>query len=358
MSRAAQAIIDLGALQHNLRKARDAAPGRRVMAVIKANAYGHGLLNAAHALNEADAYAVVCLDEAMTLREAGITRPIVLLEGFFSADELPCLTRHALTPVIHHESQLRMLERTPLNGPLQVWLKVDSGMHRLGFAPETVRAVWQRIDQIAAVSLAGFMTHFASADEPDDEATPRQWQCFEHSVSGLPGERSAANSAAILAWPDSHGDWLRPGIMLYGVSPFAGRRGADLELKPVMQLQSQLIAVHRRRKGERIGYGGDYVCPEDMDVGVAAIGYGDGYPRHAKAGTPLLVNGRRAPLIARVSMDMVCVDLRGHAQARCGDPVILWGGDLPVEEVAACAGTIAYELLCRVMPRVRMHTID
>ncbi len=355
MTRAARAIIDLGALQHNLRKVRDAAPGRRVMAVIKANAYGHGMLSAARALSDADAYAVACLDEAMVLREAGINKTIVLLEGFFSAAELPLLAQYGIAAVIHHDSQLRMLEQTPLEGALRVWLKVDSGMHRLGFAPEAVKAAWQRLKQLPGVSLAGFMTHFASADERGGDSTRLQLHCFNQTLSGLAGERSLANSAAILAWPDSHGDWLRPGIMLYGVSPFAGQSGAGLGLKPVMRLQSQLIAIHPRRKGERIGYGGDYTCPEDMSMGVVAIGYGDGYPRHAQAGTPLLVNGRRAPLIARVSMDMVCVDLRGHEQARCGDPVILWGDGLPVEEVAAAAGTIAYELLCRVTPRVRMQ---
>lgn len=356
MTRAARAIIDLGALQHNLRKVRAAAPGRRVMAVIKANGYGHGIITVAHALSEADAYAVACLDEAMSLREAGITRPIVLLEGFFSAAELPILVRENITTVVHHDSQLDMLEQAALNGALQVWIKIDSGMHRLGFAPEQATAVWQRLQVCAGVSVIGFMSHLAGADERHDDSTQRQTRLFNDALATLPGERSLANSAGILAWPDTQNDWVRPGLMLYGVSPFPGQTGADLGLQPVMSLQSQLIAIHPRRRGERIGYGGDYLCPADMTVGVVAIGYGDGYPRRISPGAPVLVNGRRAPLIARVSMDMLCVDLRDQPAARCGDPVILWGPQLPVEEVAAAAGTIPYELLCRVTARVRKQT--
>lgn len=355
MTRAARAIIDLGALQHNLRKVRAAAPGRRVMAVIKANGYGHGIVTVANALSEADAYAVACLDEAMSLREAGITRPIVLLEGFFSAAELPVLVRENIITVIHHDAQLEMLGQSALNGALQVWIKMDSGMHRLGFAPEVVAAVWQRLKSCPGVSVIGFMSHLAGADEPHDDITRQQIRCFNDALAALPGERSLANSAGVLAWPDTQNDWVRPGIMLYGVSPFAGRTGADLGLQPVMSLQSQLIAVHPRRRGERIGYGGDYLCPADMTVGVVAIGYGDGYPRRISPGAPVLVNGRHAPLIARVSMDMICVDLRDQPAARCGDPVILWGPELPVEEVAAAAGTIPYELLCRVAARVRKY---
>ena len=356
MTRAAQATIDLGALQHNLRKVRAAAPGRRVMAVIKANGYGHGIITVARALGDADAYAVACLDEAMSLREAGITQPIVLLEGFFSAAELPILVRENILTVVHHHYQLEMLEQGGLNGALRVWIKVDSGMHRLGFAPDAVAAVWQRLQSCGGVSVIGFMSHLASADEPHDDTTRQQISRFNDAVAALPGERSLANSAGILAWPATQNDWVRPGIMLYGVSPFAGQTGANLGLQPVMSLQSQLIAIHPRRRGERIGYGGDYVCPAEMTVGVVAIGYGDGYPRHIRPGAPVLVNGRRAPLIARVSMDMLCVDLRDQAAARCGDPVSLWGPELPVEEVAAAAGTIPYELLCRVTARVRKQT--
>lgn len=352
MTRAAEAIVDLAALQHNLGKLRAAAAGGRVMAVIKADAYGHGIVNVARALHDADAFAVACFDEAMTLRNAGVTPPIVLLEGYFSAEEIPLLSRHGLMPVLHHVHQLELLERTPRPGALAVWLKIDSGMHRLGFPPEDVRSVYERVRRCAGVTVLGFMTHLANADVREDDSTRAQLACFERAVAGLPGARSIANSAGLLAWPETRADWVRPGIGLYGVSPFAGRCGADLGLRPVMTLQSQLISVQRRRRGDRIGYGGGYLCADDMTVGVAAIGYGDGYPRQVPSGTPVLVNGRRVPLVGRVSMDMVCVDLSSQPAARCGDPVCLWGAELPVEEIAAAAATIPYELLCRVTARV------
>lgn len=352
MMRAAEAIIDLDALRHNLRTVKAAANDRRVMAVIKANAYGHGMLDVARGLREGDAFAVACLDEAVTLRNAGITQPIVLLEGFFSADELAALPQHRLTPVLHHAHQIELLERARLTDPLPVWIKIDSGMHRLGFPPEHALEMYQRALRCMNVLIAGFMTHLANADVRDDDLTRRQLACFNSAVANLPGARSIANSAGVLAWPETQADWIRPGISLYGVSPFADQCGDDLGLKPVMTLQSQLISVQQRRKGERIGYGGDHLCSEDMTVGVAAIGYGDGYPRQVSSGTPVLVNGKRVPLIARVSMDMLCVDLRTQPDARCGDPVCLWGAGLSVEEIAAAAGTIPYELLCRVTARV------
>lgn len=352
MTRAAQVVIDLDALQHNLRQVRAAASGRRVMAVIKADGYGHGIINVAGALREADAYAVACLDEAMALRKAGVARPIVLLEGFFSAEEIPQLPQHGLASVIHHAHQLALLENITLPGTLPVWIKLDTGMHRLGFPPGEVEAVYRRLQACPGVAVAGFMTHLANADDPHDDATRRQLEIFNAAVAHLPGERSIANSAGLLAWPETRSDWVRPGIMLYGLSPFAGRSGAEFGLKPVMTLQSQLISVQRRTKGDRIGYGGDYRCAEDTIVGVVAIGYGDGYPRCVPSGTPVLVNGRRVPLIARVSMDMIFVDLATQPAARCGDPVRLWGEGLPVEEIAAAAATIPYELVCRVTARV------
>lgn len=355
MTRAAQAVIDLDALQHNLRKVREAATGRRVMAVIKADGYGHGILNVARALNDADAFAVACFDEAVTLREAGATLPIVLLEGFFSPEEITSLTLHGFSCVVHHMYQLELLERASLRGSLPVWIKLDTGMHRLGFPPEDASTVHRRLSHCAGVSVVGFMTHLANADDPRDEATRCQLGKFNKALVNLPGERSVANSAGLLAWPETQSDWVRPGIMLYGVSPFAGQTGTDLGLKPVMTLQSQLISIQPRSKGDRIGYGGDYVCPKDTMVGVVAIGYGDGYPRHAVSGTPVLVNGRRVPLVGRVSMDMICVDLGAQREARCGDMVCLWGSGLPVEEIAAAASTIPYELLCRVTARVPRH---
>ena len=356
MTRPAQAILDLPALSHNLTRVRQLAPGRRIMAVIKANAYGHGMVKTAKTLGEADAFAVACLDEAMILREAGITQPLVLLEGFFDEAELPLLTQHRLITVLHHEEQLAVLERSRLDAPLPVWIKVDSGMHRLGLAPAKLAEMWKRLNACASLQVLGFMTHLANADYRNDPLTLLQLKNFTEVVDPYPGQRSIANSAAILNWPQTHGDWVRPGIMLYGVSPFADSSGTSHDLKPVMSLHSQLMAVNHFKRGDRIGYGGEWECPEDMPVGVVAIGYGDGYPRHAKAGTPVLVNNKRVPLIGRVSMDMICVDLRGHAQARSGDPVCLWGEALPVEEVARYAGTIPYELLCRVTSRVHFRS--
>jgi alanine racemase len=354
VTRPAQAVLDLPALTHNLKRVRDLAPGRRVMAVIKANGYGHGLIRVADALRGSDAFALACLDEALVLHEAGIRHPMVLLEGFFSPQEFPVLSKHRIAAVIHHEDQLRMLESDPPPGPLAVWLKVDSGMHRLGLAPERVAAAYRRLTAVPGVELQGLMTHLASADERDSPMTLQQLDCFARATAGIKEAKSIANSAAILAWPQSHADWVRPGIMLYGVSPFADQTGADHGLRPAMALHSQLMAVNRFKRGERVGYGGEWHCPEDMTVGVVAIGYGDGYPRHARGGTPVLVNAQRAPLIGRVSMDMICVDLRSQPEARVGDPVCLWGPALPVEEIARCAETIPYELLCRVTSRVRI----
>ncbi len=359
MTRPAQALIDLQALQHNLRVAQAAAPRTRVMAVIKANAYGHGLLRAARALAAADAFGVAHLNEAVTLREGGIRQPAVLLEGFGDQSELHLLARHNLETVVHHPSQVEMLEAVRLATPLRVWVKVDTGMHRLGIAPERVVEVTRRL--AACVSVAGplrYLTHLACADDRNDVRTVRQLETFSATLGELPGERSVANSAGMLGWKASHADWARPGIMLYGVSPFLGGAGARDGLQPAMTLTTRLIAVNRYPRGEAIGYGGSWICPEDMSVGVAAVGYGDGYPRHARAGTPVLLNGVRVPLVGRVSMDMISLDLRTQPDARIGDPVVLWGRGLPVEDVAECAGTIGYELLCGVSQRVEMRELN
>ena len=357
--RATQVLFDLSALQHNLARVREAAPNTRVMAAIKANGYGHGLVRVAHALVDADAFCVACIDEAIALREAGISHPIVLLEGFFERNELELIQRYRLEAMIHHLSQIEVLESVPLSAPVTVWLKVDTGMHRLGFPPEQVTTMWRRLAACPAVErVRGCMTHLANADDLNDTTTLRQLNRFEAAVAGLPGERAIANSAGVLGWPRSHGDWVRPGIMLYGVSPFIGGRAEAEGLRPVMTLRSEIIAVNHYPAGEAIGYGGSWICPEAMPVGVVAIGYGDGYPRHANHGTPVLVNGQRVPMIGRVSMDMITVDLRRQPQTRVGDPVVLWGEGLPVEEVAEHAGTIAYELLCGVTPRVESRAID
>ena len=355
MTRPARACIDLQALKHNFQRVRQAAAGSRVMAIIKANAYGHGLLRVAQSLPGADAFGVASPEEGIALREAGFDRRIVLLEGPFSIDDLVLVSGYRLDVVIHHASQLDMLDQVGLKRPLDVWLKLDTGMNRLGFEPAAVAELLARLQAIEQVASVRFMTHFACADEPDNDTTRQQSDRFTGALAALDGERTLANSAAILAWPDTHADWVRPGIMLYGASPLAGQSAAALDLQPVMTLVSNLIAVKTCRAGDAVGYGGDWRCPEDMSVGVAAIGYGDGYPRHTPSGTPVLVNGRPASVIGRVSMDMICIDLRGHDGTAVGDEVQLWGKALPVEEIAAAAGTISYELLCGISHRVQME---
>lgn len=353
MSRPLRAFVDASALAHNLRRVREAAPGRRVIAIVKADAYGHGLLAAADALAGADAFGVAALEEALRLRAHGVRVPLVLLEGFFEVGELEAIAHHGVDVAIHHPWQVEALESVRLEAPVRVWVKLDTGMLRLGFAPGQARAVCDRLQASPNVaSPVRFMTHLAAADDPAGPGTPRQLARLGAALSGLEAEASVANSAGVLAWPESHVQWVRPGIMLYGASPFPGRVGAQDGLRPVMTLETRLIAVSRAVAGEAVGYSGTWVCPEDMPLGVAAVGYGDGYPRHAPSGTPVLVNGVRVPLVGRVSMDMVTLDLRPVPDARSGDRVILWGEGLPVEEVAAAAGTISYQLLCGLTTRV------
>jgi alanine racemase len=359
MARAPEAIIDLGALRLNLARVRRAAPRSRIVAVIKADGYGHGIVPVAQALEGADAFGVACLEEALALRCAGISAPILLLEGVFAARELTSAAEQRLTVVVHMEEQIAMLEGVRFERPLEVWVKVDTGMHRLGFEPQTVPQALGRLRACPQVArVRGLMTHLACADELDHPLTARQWACLESLAEGQTGELSVANSAAILGWPGTHAEWVRPGIMLYGASPFPDRVGAEHGLAPVMTLSSNLMAVRQCRRGQAIGYGASWTCPEDMAVGVVSIGYGDGYPRHAPPGTPVLLRGRRALLIGRVSMDMLHVDLRGHPDARLGDPVVLWGQGLPVEVVARQANTISYELLCQVTRRVPRRLVE
>jgi len=352
MTRPACAHIDLGALRRNFNRARQAAPASRIIAVMKANAYGHGLVCIAQALDAADAFGVVGLDEAVTLREAGCDQRIVLLEGLFSSGDIALACGYRLDLVIHSDHQLALLEQGRLTRSIDVWLKIDTGMHRLGFAPDRIDAALARLHALPGTGDVRFMTHFARADESDADSTAVQIEAFRTALGGRAGEQSLANSAAVLAWPAAHADWVRPGIMLYGASPIIARSAGALGLAPVMTLRSELIALAHRRRGDAVGYGGDWICPRDTLIGVAAIGYGDGYPRHAPAGTPVLVNGRRASLAGRVSMDMLCIDLHDQPDARVGDEVILWGDGLPVDDIAAAAGTISYELLSGVGTRV------
>ena len=354
MARPTSATIHTDALRHNLSQVRGRAPTSRVMAVVKADGYGHGLERVARALAGADAFGVAALSDAERLRAAGLSQPIVLLSGFDEADDLPQLRRLNVETVVHHATQLQMLEQAAPGEPIRCWLKLDTGMHRLGFAPEHVRDAYARLVAMPAVADdIVLMNHFASSDEFTQPQTRQQLRVFAEATAGLPGARSLANSAAVLGWPDAHFDWVRPGGALYGISVVEGTSGADFGLRPAMTLATRLIAVNRIAKGERIGYSATWQCPEDMPVGVAAIGYGDGYPRHVRAGTPVLVNGRGADIIGRVSMDLMTIDLRQQPNAEPGDPVVLWGEGLPVETIAAAAGTIGYEPVCSITRRVR-----
>ncbi|WP_347402049.1 alanine racemase [Ectothiorhodospira lacustris] len=359
MKRTASARLCLGHLPANLARVREAAPGSRVMAVIKAEAYGHGMLRVAECLAPwVDALAVSCLDEAAALREAGYHQPILALQGFKDERDLRAASQLDVAVSVHEDSQLHLLSGTRLHRPVRVWLKLDTGMGRLGFSP--LRAsdlVAALISDPNVTAVPGLMTHLACADEPGRPENAAQLARFEAATRHLPGERSLANSAAILALPEAHADWVRPGIMLYGSSPLADARAAGLGLRPVMTLSTRLIAIHTLTPGETVGYGATWRCERPTRVGVAAIGYADGYPRHAPTGTPVLVRGQRVPLIGRVSMDMITVDLTDLETVQVGDVVTLWGEGLPVDEVAAAAQTIGYDLLCRVHDRVQVVAV-
>ena len=352
-TRAAHAILDLGAAGRNLRRIRSVAPQTKIMAVIKANGYGHGLLRIAKALAEADALAVARTDEGMALRRADIGQRIAVLQGYSNLDELQSHAAAGLEPVIHSAWQVDILASANLPQPLRIWLKLDTGMHRLGLLPEEFPGCLHRLEACPSVAKPiPIMTHLANADELDDPFTEEQLSVYKEVTGCSVLENSVANSAGLLAWEQTRMEWVRPGITLYGVSPFSGRTGPEEGLEPVMTLKTRLISIKPVDTGSRVGYGGDWVCPHPTRLGVAAIGYGDGYPRHAPSGTPVLVRGQRAPLVGRVSMDMITIDLTDCPEATVGDEVTLWGVGLPVEDIARHAGTIAYELLCGVTQRV------
>ncbi|PAU86761.1 alanine racemase [Pseudomonas sp. WN033] len=355
--RPAQALIDLNALRHNYQLAKNLS-GRQALAVVKANAYGHGAVPCAQALAPlADGFAVACIEEALVLREAGIDKPILLLEGWFEADELALIQQYRLWTVIHHHGQLRDLEQADIRQPLNVWLKLDSGMHRVGFMPDEYPAIWRALQAGGKVASLTKMTHFSRADEPETGRTEQQLATFAAATRDLDGPSSLCNSPGVLAWPQAHGDWLRPGIMLYGATPFEFPQAQAEQLRPVMQLESKIIAVRQVPAGEPIGYGSRFVAPRDTRVGVVAMGYADGYPRHAKDGTPVLVDGQRTQLIGRVSMDMLTLDLTDLPGSGLGSLVRLWGTGLNASEVASWATTIPYQLFCN-LNRVPRHYRD
>ena len=318
--------------------------------MIKANAYGHGVERAARAMAAADGFAVLDFHEALRLRAAGIAKPILMLEGFFKAADLELVARHALTPVVHNPEQVEMLRRTTLEHEIDVYVKVNSGMNRLGFSVETLRPAYNALRMHRQVRSVTLMTHFADADGGGIRA---QLDWFRELIKPFEaGQVSLANSAALVRFPEARGDWVRPGIMLYGCSPFAERSAESLGLKPAMTLSSEIIATQHLQAGERVGYGFGYEAVGEMTIGIVACGYADGYPRHAPTGTPVLVNGKRARLVGRVSMDMISVDISDLAEAYIGTPVTLWGEGLSADEVGAAAGTLSYELLCKLTPRV------
>lgn len=353
MPRPIRAHIDLSALEHNLRVARKLTSAR-IMAVIKAAAYGHGLLRSAEALNAADGFALLDVRDAMQLREAGYRQTILLLEGFFSADDLPLVAEYDLACVIHSPQQMAMLDAYPRRGSLPVWLKINSGMNRLGFAPQEIPAVMEKLKSHPAVRDITLMTHFSHADEAAGVAA--QLDIFNDLAAPYRMARSLANSAALLRYPATHADWVRPGIMLYGASPFMETSAQQIGLRPVMTLRSEIISVCELDAGDCVGYGGQFRADSRMRIGVVACGYADGYPRHAATGTPVLVEGQRTRMLGRVSMDMLTVDLSALPAAAVGSRVTLWGESLPVEEVAHAAGTISYELLCALTARVPVVT--
>ena len=354
MNPAAYAILNLEAVAHNFQEVREAAPRSKIMAVIKGNGYGHGLLAMAGALPHADAFAVARVDEGIRLRKAGIKNRIVVLEGFTATQELEALLIYQLDALVHSFTQLDIFEQRTERAQIAVWLKMDTGMNRLGFKLHDFHAVYQRLQQCSIIKRPiRLMTHLASADDRQDPMTLVQIERFNSTLQGISGERSIANSAGILGWQHALADWVRPGIMLYGISPFPEQTGEQLGLKPIMALHSRLIAVKPIAQGETVGYAGSWVCEQATRLGVVAIGYGDGYPRYAKVGTPVLINGQRVPLIGRVSMDMITVDLNSLPDAKPGDPVTLWGEGLAVEEIAQWADTIPYTLVCGITQRVR-----
>ena len=367
MTFGARALIRLGALKHNLDVIRAAAPDAKVMAVIKANAYGHGMLTVARTLAGADSFAVARLPEAVRLHESGIDQPIVLLSGVQTVPELDDAVRRGFEMVVHCIEQVELLEGLG-SGQATVWLKIDTGMNRLGFDPAQAPELMQRLRACPAVGELRLMTHLASADELDNQTTDEQLAVFRGIAAGFDGAVSIANTPATLGWPEIAaakeslgfaGDhWIRPGIGLFGISPFEGKTGEDLGLRPVMQFEARLIATKPLREGARVGYKGRYRSQGDSVLGIVSAGYGDGYTRHFRTGTPVLLNGREVPLIGNVSMDMIAVDLGPDASDRVGDIATLWGDGLPVETVAPFADAIAYDLVCGVMHREPEECMD
>jgi alanine racemase len=356
VSRLIRAVIEPRALRHNLSTIRERARRARVMAVVKANAYGHGLVPTALALPDADAFAVARLEEGLALRAAGITAPIVLLEGVFTAEQLLEAARHGFDLVVHDALQVELLEEMSGAHRFVLWIKIDTGMNRLGFPPREFAAALERVQRLKTAPLEiRLLTHLACADDPPEQMTHEQLKRFRETTRGLDYSVSIANSAGVFGSAQLNCDWVRPGLALYGASPFADRTAEQLGLEPVMSLESSVIALRSIKGGESVGYGAAWQAPRDTRIAIIAAGYGDGLPRGLPGGTPVLIGGRHAPIVGRVSMDMIAVDVSAVPEVHVGTAVLLWGPGLPVEEIARHAGTIPYELLCSVSQRVPLE---
>ena len=354
--RPARALIDLQALRHNYQLAREVT-GAKALAVLKADAYGHGAVRCAEALQDsADGFAVACIEEALELRAGGIHGPILLLEGFFEADELSLIVEHDLWCVVHSLWQLEALEKAAMSKPITVWLKLDSGMHRVGLHPTDYQGAYRRLLASGKVAKIVLMTHFARADELHDSSSVQQLAVFEAARQGLVAETSLRNSPAVLGWPQIPSDWVRPGIMLYGATPFDEAHPTASRLQPVMTLESKIISVRELPAGEPVGYGARFVTAQPTRVGVVAMGYADGYPRQAPTGTPVQVDGQPSQLVGRVSMDMLCVDLTNLPHAGLGSSVELWGKHVLASDVAKAAGTIPYQIFCNLRRVPRLYS--
>jgi alanine racemase len=356
MPRPLVAIIDVAAMQHNLAVARSNAPHSKVWAVVKANAYGHGLAPAVQAFADADGLGLIEPDGAIRLRELGWNKPVLLLEGFFDADDIAMLAQYDVQTAVHCNEQIALLEAAKPQKLIDVHLKMNTGMNRLGFMPDAFRAAYARLQALPHVRIVGMMTHFANGEHLDHAVMPvaEQIKRFKQASDGLAGSHSLCNSAGDLVHPEASADWVRPGIMLYGGTP-GGKTAEEFGLRPAMTLASEIIGIQHIQAGDAVGYGSRFVASHPMKIGVVACGYADGYPRHAPSGTPVLVNGVRTRTVGQVSMDMIMVDLSDIADAEVGSEVTLWGQGLPIDEVANLAGTIGYELMCAVAPRVRME---
>lgn len=360
MSRPTTLVIEPSALLHNLEQIKRFAPGKQVIAMIKANAYGCGVQEVAPVLDgKVDAFGVACLEEALAIRTMGVQTPAILFQGVFSPDEYNVVAQHQLGCVIHQDRQLQWLLNTPLPNPIKIWVKVNTGMHRLGFKTHELQAVMNALQTCSWVDKnIGLMTHLACADESKRDENLKQISLFQDiDIAGF-SQRSIGNSAAIISFPQAHADVVRPGIMLYGVSPFADKTAADLGLIPVMRFMSAISTIHHNSPFAQIGYGGTWKSNKPSVIGVVAAGYGDGYPRHISANTPVWVKGREIPIVGRVSMDMLTIDLTDHSDIQEGDSVELWGPNILVERIAKSAGTIGYELLCQISERVRHYPMD